>query len=220
MISCSNLYLPLTWERWFRYPWMAPMFIGMYSKFTLNIEKRMNHMNYSILVVAAFMLRMMTCEQVLCKLIGRFIKSYIQCRRYLMIHLQRDIYMWETGRDIFPFHICKTRWIEDAAWAIQIWLNISQLVKHWLSFPKSKRLWNNKSFDTLVKYHTNQSMLVKFHFFKYLVSLLRPLLVRFQTSKPMVPFLGTELDITLRQLVSLIVRRTVVTEAGTSCLLM
>ena len=36
----------------------------------------------------------------------------------------------------------------------------------------------------------------------------------------MVPFLGTELDITLRQLVSLIVRRTVVTEADTSYLLM
>ena len=57
-------------------------------------------------------------------------------------------------------------------------------------------------------------------FFKYLASLLRPFLVRFQTSKPMVPSLGTELDVTTRQLISLIVRRKVVAEAGTPYILM
>ena len=49
---------------------------------------------------------------------------------------------------------------------------------------------------------------------------MRPFLVRFKTSKQMVAFLITGLDITLRQLNSLIFRRKVVTEAYTLYLLM
>ena len=41
-----------------------------------------------------------------------------------------------------------------------------------------------------------------------------------QTSERMVPFIGTELNITLRQLISVIVRRKVVTKADTPYLLM
>ena len=72
----------------------------------------------------------------------------------------------------------------------------------------------------MVKYHSNQLVLVKFHFFNYLASLLRPFLVPFQTSKPMVTFFGTDFDITLRQLISLFVRRKFAIEADTLCLFM
>ena len=49
--------------------------------------------------------------------------------------------MWEPGCDTFPLHFWKTRWVEDepvAAWRIQIWENIVQVVKCWLSLSKSK----------------------------------------------------------------------------------
>ena len=51
---------------------------------------------------------------------------------------KRDIYIRETGCDIFPLHFCKTRWVEDepaAARGIQIWENIVQIVKYWRSIP-------------------------------------------------------------------------------------
>ena len=80
---------------------------------------------------------------------------------------RRDIYIRETGCDIFPLHFCKTRWVEDepvAARGIQIWENIVQVMKYWHSLPKSKHPHNNKSVDTLVKYHIDKLMVPKLHF--------------------------------------------------------
>ena len=136
---------------------------------------------------------------------------------------RRDIYIKETGCDIFPLHFCKTRWVEDepvAARGIQIWGNIVQVVKYWHSLPKSKQPCNNKSFDTLVKYHTDKLMVPKLHFFKYITSILRPFLLRFQTSKPMIPFLAVEFELTLRQLTSLVVKNKVVSDANNPYLLL
>ena len=75
--------------------------------------------------------------------------------------------MWEPGCDTFTLNFWKTRWVEDepvAAWRIQIWENIVQVVKCWLSLSKSKRPRNSKSFDTLLKYHTDKLMISKLHF--------------------------------------------------------
>ena len=80
---------------------------------------------------------------------------------------RRDIYIRETGCDTFPLHFCKTMWVEDepiAACGIQIWENIVQVMKYWQSLPKSKYPRHNKSFDTLVKYHTDKLMVPKLHF--------------------------------------------------------
>ena len=136
---------------------------------------------------------------------------------------RRDIYIRETGCDIFPLHFCKTRWVEDepvAARGIQIWENIVQVLKYWHSLPKGKHPCNNKSFDALVKYHTDKFMVPKLHFFKYITSILRLFLLQFQASKPMIPFLADELDVTLRQLTSLVVKNEVVSDANNPYLLL
>ena len=70
---------------------------------------------------------------------------------FVRIRSRRDIYIRETGCDIFPLYFWKARWIEDepiAARGIQIWKNIVDVVKYWLSLSKSKHLCNNKSFGT------------------------------------------------------------------------
>ena len=115
---------------------------------------------------------------------------------------RRDIYVRETDCDIFPLHFCKTRWVEDepvAARGIQIWENIVQVVKYWLSLSKNRRPCNNKPVDTLVKYRTGKLVISKLNFLKYIASILRPFLLRFQTNKPIIPTLAVELDVTLRQ---------------------
>ena len=63
-------------------------------------------------------------------------------------------------------------------------------------------------------------MVPKLNFFKSIASILRSLLLRFQTSKPMIPFMSVELDITLRQLTSLVVKNEVFSDANTPYLLL
>ena len=106
---------------------------------------------------------------------------------------RRDVYIKKTGSDVFPLHFCKTRWVEDkiaASRAIQIWPDISKVIRHWLSLVISKQP-QNKSFDVLVKNHTDPLMLIKLHFFKFIASILSPFLRRFQMPKPMIPFFST-----------------------------
>ena len=93
-------------------------------------------------------------------------------------------------------------------------------MKYWRSLPKSKHPRNNKSFDTLVKYHTDKLMVPKLYFLKYIASILRPFLLRFQISKSMIPFLAVELDVTLRPLTSLVVKHEAVSNANTPYLLL
>ena len=138
-------------------------------------------------------------------------------------HLQGEIYIKELGCDIFLLHFCKTRWVEDepiAARGIQIWESIVQVVNYWLSLSKSKRPRNNKSFDTLVRYHTDKLMVSKFHFLKYIASIMRPFLLQSQTSKPTIPFLAIVLHVTLRQLISLVVKIKFVFNENTPSLLL
>ena len=131
---------------------------------------------------------------------------------------RRDIYIRETTCDVFPLHFCKTRWVEDgpvAGRAIELWTSVTKVIKYWLSCCKSSRPQKNKSYDTLVEHHKDPLMIAKFNFFKYLASILSHFLVCFQTEKPMLPFLATELDRMLRQVYRLFIKRDVVNEAQT-----
>ena len=77
-----------------------------------------------------------------------------------------------------------------------------------------------ESIDTLVKDHTDKLMISKLRIFKYIALILRPFQLRFQTSKPIIPFLAVELDVTLRQLTSLVAKSKVVSDANTPYLLL
>ena len=135
---------------------------------------------------------------------------------------RRDIYIRETSSDVFPLHFCKTRRVEDglvAGRAIEIWVYVTKVVKYWLSLCKSTQPKNNNSYNTLVEHCKDPLMIAKLHFFKYLTSLLRPFLVRFQTENPMLPFLAIDLDRMIRQVYGLFMKRDVANEAQTSYLL-
>ena len=115
---------------------------------------------------------------------------------------RRDIFIRETGCDIFTLHCWQIWWVEDepiAVQGIQIWEYIVQVVKCWLSLLKSKRPHISKSSDTLVKYHTDKLMMSKLHF----LSISHQSLDCFYfDSKPVSQwfpsFLDAELDVTLR----------------------
>ena len=114
------------------------------------------------------------------------------------------------------------RWVEDEPVAerdIQIWSNVVKVIRYWLASSVSKRSRNNKSFDTLVKYHNHPLMICKFQFFKYVASVLKYFLVDFQTNKPMLPFLATAVEKLYRKCLTLFMKRDVVDGCPTSSLL-
>ena len=77
---------------------------------------------------------------------------------------------------------CQMKWVEDesvASRAIDVWKFVI-LMNHYESLSKSKRP-KNKWYDLVVKHMTDDLMLVKFQFFKNVVSALSFYLTKFQT---------------------------------------
>ena len=143
----------------------------------------------------------------------------MQCGKYLINHLQREIFL--SGKLVVIFFLC--------IFARPNGLRMNPLLHDELRHGRILfRLWSTgfhcqksecprdkKSFDTLVRYHTDKLMISKLRFFKYITSILRPFLLRFQTSIPMIPFLAVQIDVTLRQLTSSGAKRKVVSDANT-----
>ena len=63
--------------------------------------------------------------------------------------------------------------------AIALWEGIVKLIKHWLGLCESSRPKDDKSYETLVKYHTDVMILVKVHLLKHVASILKEFLVSF-----------------------------------------
>ena len=106
------------------------------------------------------------------------------------------------------FSFCATRWIEDkdvAVRALKLWPNIVKMVNHWESLCKSKRP-NNKSYETLAKFHNNSLVPVRLQFFVDVSSQLKGFLELFQTDKPMVPFLEDAFSDVMRTLMKMIIK--------------
>ena len=118
-----------------------------------------------------------------------------------------NVYLHEGTSEVFPMKFCSTRWIEDqpvADRALEVCLSVVPTVKHWQSLNKSKRPKNSKSYDTLVEYHQDLFIPVKFHFFSFIAQILKPFLVIFQSDSPLLPFMFGEISIILYCLVRLL----------------
>ena len=89
-----------------------------------------------------------------------------------------------------------------------------KIVKHWESLCKSKRP-QNKSYETLVKHHSDKFVPLRMQFFRFLTKKLKPFLLQFQSDKPMVLFLSDSLEELVRSLMKVIVKKEVLEEAST-----
>ena len=98
--------------------------------------------------------------------------------------------------------------------ALQIWNSIKNVMKYWEGLSKSKRP-SNKSYEALVKYHTDVLVPCKLQFFAFIASIFKPFLQIFQTDRPMLPFLLHELESLTNKLARLVMRRGVIKEADT-----
>ena len=110
----------------------------------------------------------------------------------------------------FPLGSCSHRWVENeivARRAQVIWPKIVEVVKYWKTLPKSKQPGQgqpekNKSYQTLLKNHTDPMVLLRLGFFEEVSRKLNKFLRRFQTDAPMVPFLVNTIEEVLRDFCS------------------
>ena len=80
-----------------------------------------------------------------------------------------------------------------------------KIIKHWESLCKSKRP-QNKSYETLVKHHSDMFVPLRMQFFRFLTKKLKASLLQFQSDKPMAPFVSDSLEELLHSLMKVIVK--------------
>ena len=83
---------------------------------------------------------------------------------------------------------------------------MKNVVKYWEGLCKSSRP-KNKSYETLVDHYTDPLVPAKLQFFAFIASIFKGYLVTFQTDKPMVPFMCSELENILNRLIRLVFKR-------------
>jgi len=131
---------------------------------------------------------------------------------------KREDYQSITGSNVWPLRFCGTRWLEDipvAERAILIWPSIKQYVKKVIEGPKSK-VPTSQSFRNLKEYTLDPLVPAKLQFFIAVAKILQPFLKKFQTDKPMVPFLSEELQCILKAILGKFVKQSVLDEATTA----
>ena len=138
------------------------------------------------------------------------IESVLSCAYYLFHDspARREDYTQVTDSDLFPKKFCKHRWIENVPVGermLEIWDNLKTYVRKVTEkvLPNPK----NKSFDTLQAATKEPLFTAKVALFVTLAKVLDPLLTRFQTDKPMLPFLATETKKILKDLLLRFIKR-------------
>ena len=84
---------------------------------------------------------------------------------------------------------------------IEIWPSVVKIVNHWSSLPPSKHP-KCKSYDVLKNAVKDTSVAVKFNF-SFLAGRLLPYLTRYQSQKPVIPFLHNDIQQLVKELLSL-----------------
>ena len=117
---------------------------------------------------------------------------------------------------ILHFLLCR-RWVESKSGeyrGIEIWPNICKLVEFWGKLPSSKQL-KSKSFLKVQKAVKNKLILLKFEVFSIVPSILGPYLLAYQTGKPIIPSMCSELERLLRNMLKLFVKQEVIDKCST-----
>ena len=104
------------------------------------------------------------------------------------------------------------RWVEDkniSDRTIKIWPSIVKIVHHWSPLPPSKQP-KCKSYKVLKNVVKDPFIVAKFNFFSFLAGRFLPYLTRYQSQKPMIPFLHDDIQQLVKELLSLTIKSDVI----------
>ena len=104
------------------------------------------------------------------------------------------------------------RWLENKKVAdrlIVVWDNMKKIISFWEKLQKSKRP-SSKSYLTVKKSVEDPLVTVKLQFFSFVSSIVESYLRKYQTDKPMIPFVYFDLKDLVIKLLDIIVKPTVI----------
>ena len=104
------------------------------------------------------------------------------------------------------------RWLEEKKVSdriIEIWPSIVKFINRWSSLPPSKQP-KCKSCEVLKNSVKDPFVVAKFNFFSFLAGRLLPYLTRYQSQKPMIPFLHDVIQQLVKELLSLTIKSEVI----------
>ena len=97
----------------------------------------------------------------------------------------------------------------------EIWPNIKAIFQYWLRLSKSRQP-KGKSFDKVKLAVEDPLTTAKLSFFSYLASLLEPFLKQYQTAKPMIPYMHTDLTKMYKAVMKIIIKDDIVDACSSS----
>jgi hypothetical protein len=126
---------------------------------------------------------------------------------------RREDFVASTGSEVFPMKFCRTRWVENgpaASRALLIWPSICSYVKD----VDLKKLPDpdNQSFSNIRSFVRDPLTPVKLAFFQSVATQITPFLTKYQTDKPMLPFLCTDLVSLIKGLLVRFIKRDVISD--------
>ena len=129
---------------------------------------------------------------------------------------RREDYTRVTESSLLPMKFCGHRWLENVPVcerALALWPSIEAFV----TAVKEKKIANpgNKSFAVVKEATTDLLIKCKLCFFQFVAGHLLPFLTLYQTDKPMVMFLGSDLNNLIRALMRRFVKDDILTAAST-----
>ena len=101
------------------------------------------------------------------------------------------------------------RWVENKKVAdrlIELWDNIRQLIKFWDKLPKSKQPKSNSYKIVQEAISDPFTLVVKLKFFSFVSDIVEPFLKKYQSDKPMIPFMYEDLKDLVSRLLELFVK--------------
>lgn len=130
---------------------------------------------------------------------------------------RREDYTLVTGSNSFPQFFSATRWLENKEPAdrlLLIWTNISKVWNWWLE--KKNTCMTSKSMGYVEDAVKDKMTVPKLQFFSFLAGKLNPFLTKYQSVKPLIPFMYYDLKVLVTDLLSLIVKKSVMESEKTA----
>ena len=123
-----------------------------------------------------------------------------------------------TGSQVFPLQFCGHRWLEDkrvAERAVEVWPSLTTYITEILKKPKSQ-VPTSSSFSTVKSAVLNKLTTAKLEFFMSIAAAMRPYLQTFQSDRPLLPFITSELETLLQTLMGKFIMKRAVLEGANS----
>ena len=120
---------------------------------------------------------------------------------------RRDDFTTVTRSTLFPLKFCGTRWLDDVPVAER------ERALQQVQRAKSRRYSHSTMLSSIYRMRSHQQ---KLHLFVCIAKILTPFLQKFQTYKPMAPFLREELLGLLKNIMAIFIKKSVLDQATTA----